>query len=555
MEKAKRIILGKIYTSNIEQEWAEAIVIEDNRIIYVGNKKGAEKHLKTNENILELDEDKLVLPGFIDSHMHPIVSGLQYSACRTDGCQSIEEISLTIKEYLSKKPDAPWVFCSGYYDCHFPDSKPHKKYLDELCSDRPLCYMRFDGHCYLLNSVALKIAGITKETPNPHGGKIVLDEDGELTGALFEAAMNLIRPHFPPRTLETLLEGFSVAKEKIIQDGITSFTDAAVKPYLLTAYKELYSNNTGDLPWASLCLAWRDSIGDKVKDPSNKNKSLSEIFELPKSEKLRVNTIKLFVDGVLESHTAFLEEPYCEIQTEEHECCGMQLYKEEELNETVAYLHERGIQVHLHTVGDKAVRIALNAIEYAQKKAGRKLDLRHIVAHNQLINPSDIERFKELGVVANFSPYWAYYDESGPKAEQVLGPERSQRQYPIGDMLKGGAKICFGSDWPIGSYRPLDGIEIVVTRKGLGDNNPKNRALTEQQRITLEEAIRAYTIGSAYAEHREKEIGSLEVGKQADLVILNKDIFKCESWKIHEAQVLLTMIGGKIVYNKLKDFI
>ena len=480
--------------------------------------------------------------------MHPLAGGLQLLQCPLEICSSLKQIQDKLKDHVALQNHAEWIFASGYIDPQFPNGQAHKKYLDEVCPDKPLAMMRFDCHAYLVNSKALEVAGITKETPNHPTGIIEKDSEGELTGVLHEGAMDLIKAVLPKRKLEEFNAGMEIATNMMIKEGITGCMDASVKSYRYQAYRDIYSQADEKLPRTSLSLYWGEDLQKRIdEDEDINNISLSKLSGIPELERLKIKTVKFFLDGVLESQTALLEEPYLAIEKTGY--YGIQNLDEEHLKKYVAILHANGIQSHFHTVGDKAVRIALDAIEYAKSQCSKEYDPRHYLAHLQLINPKDYERFQRLNVSGNFSPVWCWYDSNVKVTDTYLGPERSKTQYPIKDLMKSGVNVTFGSDWPVSSHRPLDGIETAVTRKEIGDDNVKGEGWCKDQCLSVEEAILAYTINSAYTIHLEKMTGSLEVGKKADIIVLNQDIFKCETWKINETRVRVTILDGKMVYN------
>jgi len=407
--------------------------------------------------------------------------------------------------------------------------------------------MRFDGHAYICNTKALELANITSDSQNPVNGIIEKDAKGDPIGVLEESAMDLIRAQFPQRKSEDLKKGLETAFNLMLKEGITGFNDASVKPYMYSTYKEVYSNSTRNYPRASLSIHGDKELQnliDKQQDDKNKIIRLSELVGVPETERLKVNSVKFFVDGVLRAQTALLEQPYLQNEKVHY---GIQNIDEDSLNKYVEILHSNGIQAHFHTIGDKATRIALNAIENANKEY-KDFEPRHYLAHLQLINEKDYQRFKDLRVCANFSPFWCWHHEDIQRTDPYLEPERRRVQYPIQNIMKTGAIVTFGSDWPVTTYRPLDGLEIAVTRKSLGNTCHSEEAWCKDQCITIEEALLAYTINSAYTMHLEKVTGSLEVGKKADIVVLDKNIFDCNPWEIHTAKVKMTILNGVIVH-------
>jgi predicted amidohydrolase YtcJ len=539
MQSKKNLaIKGNIYTGNKNFERAEIVLIDEGVISYVG--KYSDEMTENYQNVIYLKENEIVTPGFIDSHIHPILACCYMLGSQLSNCQNVFDIQQGLKDYQEKFPDKDWVHGYGYVLSMFPDNTPHKKYLDEVCPDKPVILLRFDAHSHLYNSKALEILCINKFTPDPSGGKIVKDSNGEVTGEILEG--ELVIPYIQNFTekdfKDALLKGISL----LVSEGITCFMDAWVISQFFTAYREVYNEFPEKLPRVSLAVLLKDAI-QILKD--NKD-SMHEILKLPTNDKIKANTIKIIVDGVTESKTALLFGSYC-CECHTH---GMQMLSDQEITDLVSSFHERGIQCHFHTIGDKAVHIALNSVESAQKKFKDIQNLRHYTAHNQLIDYKDLKRFSELNCGANFSPFWFHFDANGKINQELLGEDRASSQYPIVDLMNSNGLVCFGSDWPVSTFRPLDGIQIAVTRKPL---NLDSEEFGKNQKITIEEAFKAYTFNSAYMLHRDDQIGSIEVGKFADLIILDQDIFRCPSKEIHQAKVLCTIVNGDILFNKMES--
>ena len=545
-------LFGKIFTSNLKSKWAEVLIYEKDTIIYVGDKAGSEQYLNEFTQKIELNEDHLILPGFIDTHIHYILGGLQVISNQIKECDSLEAFHKQLKEFVTKEKDSEWIFAYDYMDIMFPDNKPHKKYLDEICPDKPIALMRYDNHTYLVNTKALEIANITKETPDPPRGLVEKDKEGNPTGCLHERAMDLVSEYFPKRKPEEYTNALHASADIFLKEGITSCTDAMVITRHCQHFQEIYSQQSDQLPRASLSILWNEELEEKINTWKGDKFTLYELLGIPERDKLKVNTVKFLVDGVLESKTAALEEPY--IGKDENDF-GIKNFEEDQLNEHVAKLHANGIQAHFHAIGDRAVRMALDAVEYAKKKAGENTNIkdpRHYIAHNQIVKERDYKRFKELGVHTSFSPVWFCTDSESEEVDKLLGFPRARLQYPIKDLMNAGTVVTFGADWPVTSPRPVDGIETAVTRKLLGNANKDAEPWCPDQCLTVEEAVIIYTINSAYVGHREDITGSLEAGKKADIVVLDKDIFKCDPSTIHETQVRLTIVDGKVLHNTLK---
>ena len=544
-------IFGKIFTANRKNLWAEAILIENDRIAFVGTQAECKQIMKSGSSIKVLESDELVIPGFIDSHIHPIAGGLMEMDCKITGIPSLELASPVIKDYIIQNPDFAWIRASTYEIGWFVGSNPPTyRDLDLICPDKPLVLMRSDCHSYFVNSKALQAAGIDESTPNPPKGVIEKDAEGKLTGVLHEDAMNLIRAASPRLNDEAREKALFIALDLMMKEGITAFNDACVKPHSYKAYKKYAEQIKLGNPRAALSIGW-DQLSPEEKSGFTSS-ILAEKLKIAPSEKIKISTIKIFVDGVLESKTALFEEPYLSDKGEPTDVpqYGQQNMTEVELDKICESLHANNCQIHSHCIGDKASRMVLDSIEKAKKTLGEK-DLRHYVAHAQFINKKDIARFKDLDVGCCFSTVWCQVDEFTATAEKCLGVERVNSQYPIKSLLKIGAKVSFGSDWPVSTFRPLDAIEVAVTRRALGGKGDKEPLVIDEA-IEVQDAILAYTIDSAWQQNWDNDIGSLEVGKKADLVILDRNIFNIiEKSSIHKAQVVATMIDGMFVFQKL----
>lgn len=318
--KKNFILIGKLYTPQSEKshKTQNAIVIEDGKITSISPVSECQPHKSSNFKVINIPESSIILPGFIDAHMHPVLAGLQMHGCEIGDCENVEEIQSAIAAFIKKNPKVEWVFCSGYKNTQFPNEKLHRKFLDEISTTLPISVIRFDGHAYFVNSKVLELAKNSKPPTNSQNGFIEKDDSGEPTGVFQESAMDIIRNLFPPNPPEMLKESLLLGLQEMVKSGITSFNDAAVKPYLFPVYKEVYSTNIDTLPRCSLSLLW-DSKLEKYLSQPDKKIDLHEYSEIPKNEKIRINTVKIFVDGVIEAETALVEKPYMNFR-EESKC-------------------------------------------------------------------------------------------------------------------------------------------------------------------------------------------------------------------------------------------
>jgi predicted amidohydrolase YtcJ len=530
---------GKIYTVNGAQPWAEAVAIRNGTITFVGSDDAVRAYIGQDTALYDL-QGRLMLPGFQDAHIHPIYSGLETLACDLSQTESIEGYRGIIPACAEAQPDKEWITGGGWSMAAFgPGAMASKDILDELVPDRPVYFSTRDGHTGWANSKALQIAGITRDTPDPVDGFIDRDpETGEAIGSLQEGAMRLVTQHIPPPSLAERIAALEYARDMLHGYGITSVQEAYAYAADLETYEALDKQHKLNLRIVS-ALLW-DSEQTEEQIPK-----LLEQRERYTSGNIRATSIKIFIDGVMENYTAVMLEPYLV----ESGTSGIPMIEPEYMMEVVTMLDAEGFQVHFHALGDGAVRYALDAIEVAREQNGYS-DRRHHLSHLQIIHPDDIPRFAELGAVANFQPAWAYADEYVVDLTlPFIKPEVAKWMYPIRSVLDAGGEVAFGSDWAVSTADPFYQIETAITRVDAlsHDTDPLN----PEQAITLEEAVEAFTSGSAWVNHQELETGSIEVGKLADLIVLDQNIFEIDPTEISDTKVLLTLFEGQRVYGRL----
>ena len=526
---------GAIYTSDAARSWAEAVAIKEGKLVYVGSNSGVRQYVSERTRVIDL-KGKMLLPGFVDSHVHPVSSGMQMNDCALTNIKTVDAILETVKQCKANLKGKKWIVGSGWDLPLFEKANPSKVLLDQIVPDTPVFLEAMDGHSAWVNSKALALAGVNTDTKDPERGRIERDKNGEPTGTLREAAIDLVARHIPASTQADYLEGLRRAQKLANSFGITSVQDAGASLDELNAYKTL--DERGE-------LTLRVTAATKI-NPDQSEAQIPELLKrraLYNTPRLNATAAKIFADGVIESHTALLVDPYLDQPGNR----GPANFTPEKLTRLITALDRANFQVHVHAIGDGAVRMALDAFEAAQKANGN-LDLRHHIAHLELISPTDIPRFTRLGVIANFQPLWAYADSYiTDLTVPILGPERSRWLYPIGSVVKTGAVIVGGSDWSVTSLNPLEAIQIGVTRYGLDDT--KRVSWLPDERADLATMIAAYTINGAYLAHREKQTGSIEVGKAADLIVLSDNLFTIPVYSIHKAKVLLTLLDGKEVFR------
>ncbi len=527
---------GAVYTVDGARSWAEAVGISGGRIVFVGTGAAAKAWIGPSTKVVDLG-GKMLLPAFHDSHVHPISGGMEALECDLHGLATADEVLKAVAAYAAAHPAAKWIRGGGWDLTLFPAGNPSKALLDKIVPDRPVLLDASDGHSAWANSKALALAGITKATPDPPLGRIERDpKTGEPSGALREDAVGLVSKLLPRRTPADYAAGLKKGLEIANGFGLTSLQEASASEEELKAYADADAAGT---------LTARVNASIYV----NTDKGVSELPRLMalrskyRGKRLRADGVKIFADGVLETRTAAVLEPYIGFGDDR----GKANLKPADFQALAIALDKEGFQIHIHAIGDRAIRDSLDALEAAEKANGRR-DARHHVAHLELIEPPDIPRFRRLGVVANFQPFWANGDQYITElTEPELGPERSRWLYPIASVLAAGGVTAFGSDWSVSSMNPLDGIEVAVTHR----EPPKGPgpAWLPQEQIALPEAIAGYTIGGAYLDFREKETGSIEVGKAADLIVLDRNLFEIPPSQIHDVKVLSTLLEGKEVYR------
>jgi len=532
---------GKVYTVDADRSWAEAVAITDGRIRYVGSDDGVAAHIGSNTAVIDLG-GRMLLPAFQDVHIHPISGGIEASACDLNGLAGLAEYRSTVGEYAAANPDVPWILGGGWSMAVFgPGGAPSRTILDELVPDRPVYLSSADGHTGWANSRALEIAGVTRDTPDPADGRIDRDpQTGELIGSLQEGAMNLVTRHIPPTTLEDRIAGLRYTRDMLHRYGITSITDAAVSPENLQVYAAM--DRRGELQLRVIASLWWDRERDEEQIPE-----LLAQREQYTQGLVRATTIKIMQDGVLENYTGAMLEPYL-LGGGTH---GIPMVEPEFLKQAVTMLDAAGFQVHFHAIGTAAIRQALDAIEEAMLENG-ELGHRHHISHLQVIHPDDIPRFAELAVVANFQPLWAAYDDYIKELNiPAIGEERTSWMYPIQSVIDTGGRVAFGSDWSVSTANPFYQMETAVTRMDANDYSVA--PFIPGEAISIESAIDAFTINAAFVNKHEDESGSVEVGKLADLIVLDQNLIDIESRAISDTQVLLTLLGGQPVYGNIED--
>lgn len=530
---------GAVYTMDSARSWAQAVAIREGRIVFVGLDKDLAAHLGPATRVVDL-KGRMLMPAFQDAHIHPISAGLQAIACDLSGFETVDEYVAAIKKYADAHPDDAWITGRGWLMSAFgPGALARRELIDAVVSDRPVFLSSTDGHTAWVNTRALQMAGITRETPDPPKGRIDRDPTtGEAIGSLQEGAAGLLEGVVPPPSETTRQDGLRHAIRLLHSYGITAIQDASVDEADLKTYRALDTNGELRLRVVASILWDRDAGLEQMA-------GLKRLRTKFTSGHVDARTVKIFQDGVMENYTAAMLEPYLK----PGDVRGITMIDPERLKEIVTLLDAEDFQVHFHAIGDAAIRDSLDAVEAARRRNG-DLGHRHHVAHLQLIDPADIPRFRALGVVANFQALWAYADEYITELTvPFVGPERSGRMYPIGSLFRSGAVVAFGSDWPVTSPNPLEQIEVAVTR--MGSQGETTEPFIAAERIGLTEALAAFTINAAYTNRIDGKTGSTEVGKLADLIILDHNLFTIPAADLSETRVLVTLFEGKAVHGDL----
>jgi predicted amidohydrolase YtcJ len=521
----------------------QAVAVRGDRIVAVGDAGDTAIAGLTGPRTDVVDlRGRALLPGFQDAHVHPAFAGVTMAGCNLIGAATLDEALARISAYAASHPDAGWITGSGWRMEWFDHGTPGRELLDQVTGGRPAYLTNRDSHGAWVSTTALELVGIDAGTPDPPDGRIERSADGSPQGTLHEGASTLVGRHLPALSLDDQVRGLLLAQQHLHARGITAWQDAIVGEYLGSA---------DPLP-AYLAAAKAGKLTARVEgalwwDRGRGSEQLPEILsrrEQGQAGRFRANTVKIMQDGVAESFTAGMIEPYldsCGCQTANR---GLSHVDPAALAEYVTVLDARGFQVHLHAIGDRAVRESLDAIEAARKANGAN-DNRHHIAHLQVMHPDDVPRFAALGVTANMQALWAAHE---PQLDRLtipfIGPERAARQYLFGDLLRSGARLAAGSDWAVSSANPLRAAHVAVHRALPGT---AAEPLLPAQRLGLGEALAAYTSGSAYVNHLD-ETGAIEPGKLADLVVLDRDPFAGPPGEIAGTAVAFTYVGGEQVY-------
>ena len=532
------IVHAKVYTLDPQKPWAQAIAIRHGKILAVGRDEEVERYRGIGTKRIDAG-GKLVLPGFTDCHIHFLDGSLSLGRVNLEGAKDPAEIQQRLKAYAAQHPGNDWLLGRGWnYAMFGAAALPDKKYLDELFPARPVFLEGYDGHTYWANSKAMALAGIGKVTPDPANGVIVRDpQTGEPTGALKESAAELVAKVIPKPNREAKLRALRSGLKWANQNGLTRVHSAGGDFPELDLFDELRQEKQ---------LSVRFYIA-YFQDPPELRQQDIEAMETARKKYhddwIDTGAVKFMVDGVVESHTAAFLEPY----SDDPSTRGPLFWDAAKYQSAVAEMDKRGFQIFTHAIGDNGIRTALNAYESAEK-SNHANDRRNRIEHIEDINAADIPRFGRLGVIASMQPLHSYPDSDTLDVwARNVGPERATRAWVWKSISDNGGRYAFGSDWPVVTLNPWEGIRTAVTRQ-TAEGTPKE-GFVPSQRLTVAQAVEGYTLGAAFAGHRETTEGSLVPGKAADVIIVDRNIFEIDPHTIGDTKVVTTIVGGKIVYE------
>jgi predicted amidohydrolase YtcJ len=523
---------------------AGAVLVEDGRVAAVLSGRDLDR-LERGSSDVDLGGG-MVAPGFVDAHVHAVQGGLERIRCDLSEVDTREEYLATIAAYAAAHPELPWILGGGWAMSAFPGGTPTAADLDAVVPDRPVFLPNRDHHGAWVNSRALELAGVTELTPDPPHGRFERDADGRPTGTLHEGAMHAVSRHTPHTDPDEYYAALLAGQAYLHSLGVTGWQDAIVGDYAgMDDPGPVYlrAARSGDLTADVVGALWwdRDRGAEQLPDLVARRTAYSH-------GRFRATSVKIMQDGVAENGTAALTAPYLDRCGHATGNTGHSFVDADALRDHVTALAAAGFQVHVHAIGDRGVREALDAFDLDER--GRGGDLRHHIAHLQLVHPDDVRRFADLGVTANAQALWACLDDQMTELTlPFLGPERARWQYPFGDLHRAGASLAMGSDWPVSTPDPLAAIHTAVNRTAYGE---PGRAGTEpflpEQAVALETAFAAYTSGSAWLNHRD-DAGVLEPGSVADLVVLDRDPFAGPAGEIGATRVISTWIDGAPVFE------
>lgn len=526
LPEADMVILNaEVWTGNPQQASAEALAVYEDTFAFVGRNNGARAYIGNDTRVIDA-EGAFITPGFIDAHVHFITGGLRLSSVKLRTAGSPEEFINRIKLFTQSVKPGTWITGGDWDHENWGGELPRREWIDSVTADYPVWINRLDGHMALANTAALKIAGIKKNVKDIAGGEIVRDKNGALTGIFKDNAMVLLERLAPEPTDEQKEKALEAAMDYVSARGVTSVHHMSGYMDVLERFHDEKKLKTRI--YAAMPIDQWQQLADKVEEEGFGDKWL------------RIGCLKGFMDGSLGSRTAAFYQPFVDAP----EDSGMLVNDPSQMYEWVSKADSAGLQPMIHAIGDRAIGTVLDI--YAQvERENASRSRRFRIEHAQHIAHRDIERFQQLNIIASMQPY--HIIDDGRWAEKVIGTERSRLTYAFRSLMDAGVKVAFGSDWFVAPPAPLEGIYAAVTRRTLDGKNPQG--WVPEQKIKVEEALKAYTINAAYASFEEHSKGSLEVGKLADFTLIDRNLIKIPSNEIKDAKIKMTVVGGKIVYS------
>jgi predicted amidohydrolase YtcJ len=521
------VVNARVWTGNPQRPWADAIAVRGDTITAVGSSAEVKKAAGEGARVIDA-HGAMVAPGFNDAHVHFIDGGSRLSSVQLRDAKTPEEFISRIKAYAATVKPGTWIMGGDWDHTPWGGELPRRDWIDSITPNNPVWIQRLDGHMGLANGAALRAAGVTSATKDVEGGTIVRDESGEPTGILKDNAMSLLDDAVPGLTTELADRALDTAMKYVAAQGVTSVQNMGSWSDLAIFERAKKEGRLITRLYAVVPLATWERLRDTVAARGHGD------------EWVRIGGLKGFVDGSLGSHTAAMLEPFTDAPND----TGLLVNTPEDLYAWTSGADKSGLQVIVHAIGDRAIRLQLDIYERVEREDGPR-DRRFRIEHAQHPAPSDIPRFASLDVIASMQPYHAIDD--GRWADAVIGAERAKTTYAFRSFLDAKARLAFGSDWFVAPPTPIEGIYAAVTRRTLDGKHPDG--WVPEQKITVEEALRAYTSGAAYASFEEDRKGTLERGKLADFVMIDRDLTRIPPEEIRDARVLMTVVGGKVVYE------
>ena len=540
---------GRVFTGSGDPVEGMAVAVVADRISAVIPDVASADLVGPDTVVVDL-AGALLAPGFQDAHVHPVAGGVELLQCDlSESTDAVDAVS-RVRRYAEENPDEPWILGGGWSMDHFPGGAPRRGLLDEIVPDRPVLLLSRDHHSTWVNTAAMRLAGVDAATADPADGWIEREDDGHPAGTFHEGAGDVFAAVRPPHSPDLAYRGLLAAQERLIALGITGWQDAAVGasiviPDPLAAY--VRAAREGELRVHVNGAQWWEREGG-LEQVEKMTARRDEIATLVDPARLRIDSTKIMVDGVAENQTAAMLTPYKDAHGHETHNCGMSFIDPALVADAVTALDAARMQVHFHALGDRAVREALDAVTAAREANGDS-DGRHHLAHLQVIDESDVPRFAAAGAVANIQALWATHEpQLDELTRPVLRDGAEARHYPFGDLVRAGARLAAGSDWPVSSADPIEAVHIAVNRTYPGSELPPLGG--DAQRVDLVTALTAYTSGTAYVNHRDHDTGYVREGYLANLVVIEPDPFSLPAEEIHRSTVTSTWIEGAAVYRR-----